>query len=394
MPWKEQTVENSREEFVRRVLAREASKSALCREYGISRPTGDKWLKRYQEGGGLSDRSRRPFHTPNKIPPEDEARIVAARIAEPAVGAMKTRRMLRDEGWEEPPSVSTINAVFRRNGLITKQASAQATPYVRFQKDAPNIMWQADFKGDYALGDRQRCYPLSILDDYSRFCLCGDAKPNMQLPGTIESFKNTFLQYGLPDTLLCDNGVPWGCSQSTSITAFEVWLMELGILTMHIRPKHPQCQGKVERFNGSFKKERLQFYTPKNLADAQRQREEYREFYNEKRPHHALDLDTPASRYTPSSRSMPEKIEAWEYESGCDIRKVKQSGYITYAGHGFYLSEGLKGKEIALLPSETDGILDILFRQFRVARLSLHENTIISRRIYLLHDDPRVIHKV
>jgi len=389
MPWKVETVNETRREFGRRIEAKEKSMAALCREYGISRPTGYKWLKRYQTGEAMNDRSRKPFHTANRISAEAEEKIVAARKAEPAVGALKTRRMLMNDHWVDPPSVSTINAVFRRNGLITKEASQKTMPYRRFEKETPNEMWQADFKGDFLMRDGVRCYPLSIIDDCSRFCLCGDARSNMQLLSTKESFEQVFQTYGLPKILLCDNGSPWGNSQTTSFTHFEVWLMELSVLPIHIRPKHPQTQGKVEKFNGSYKQERLKFYLPKNMADAQRCREEYQLFYNYRRPHHALGLDVPANRYLLSSRLYPQRIEEWYYESDCELRMVKSSGYINYCGQGFYLSEGLGDKQVALRPSGKEGIWDIVFRQFRVGRLDLENHTITSRRIYLLQDDPR-----
>lgn len=389
MPWKVETVDETREEFVRKILGKEKSMAALCRVYGISRPTGYKWLKRYQAGEKMVDQSRKPFRTANRISTEAEDKIVAARKAEPAIGAMKTWKMLINDNWADPPSVSTINAVFRRNGLITKEASQKATPCQRFEKETPNEMWQADFKGDFLMRDGIRCYPLSIIDDCSRFCLCGDVRPNMQLPGTKESFECVFQTYGLPRILLCDNGSPWGNSQTTSITHFEVWLMELSVLPIHIRPKHPQTQGKVEKFNGSYKQERLKFYLPQNMVDAQYCREEYQVFYNIRRPHHALGLDVPANRYLPSSRLYPDRIERWQYEADCETRMVKSSGYISYGGQGFYLSEGLGDKQVALRPSEREGVMDIVFRQFRVGCLDLENHTIKSRRIYLLHDDPR-----
>ena len=390
MPWEEKTVEQNREEFVRRALAREATKSALCREYGISRVTGDKWIQRFQEGQSLADRSRAPNTHPNRIPIETEQRIIDARRKEPAIGARKIRRMLMDEGWTDPPSISTFNEVFKRNGLITKAASDAARHHIRFVKDAPNDMWQADFKGDFLLHNGVRCYPLSILDDHSRACLCADAKENTQLNNTKSSFINTFRNFGLPKSILCDNGTPWGSSQSTSITAFEVWLMEQGVLTMHIRPRHPQTQGKVERFNGSYKRERLAFYTPLDLTDAQKCRMEYMDFYNNIRPHEALGMKKPSQLYMPSNRQYQENIPEWEYESGGELRKVKSSGYLTYKGQGYYLSEGLGGKEVMLYPDiQRDGVMNIVFRQFVVAKLSLEDRTIRSRRIYLLHDDPR-----
>lgn len=390
MPWEDKTVDQQRLEFVKRALAKEKTKTALCREYGISRPTGDKWIKRFEAGEDLTDQSRRPFHTPNRIAPEMEAIIVEKRKKYPAIGAKKLRKMMENEGIAQLPCTSTFNEVFQRNGLITKEASQKATHHIRYQKDAPNDMWQADFKGDYAMHDGNRCYPLSIVDDCSRFCLNADANEDMRLPGTRESFRRTFQTYGLPKILLCDNGVPWGSSQTTSITAFEAWMMELGILVIHIRARHPQTQGKVERFNGSFKQEYLKFHIPANLEDAQQQREQYRQFYNFERPHHALDLKVPASCYHSSERAYPEKIAEWEYETGSDVRKVKSSGYLTYGGQAYYLSEGLGGKTVALRPSQKDGIMNVIFREFRVAQIDTRENSIISRRIYLRYDDPRL----
>ena len=389
MSWRSKTVEEERMEFVQRVLRKEKSKSALCREYGISRVTGDKWIKRFENGESLTDRSRRPFHTANRISIEAEQRIITARKEEPAIGAAKARKILMNSGWEDAPSISTFNAVFKRNGLITKEASQAAQHIIRFEKECPNEMWQMDFKGDFLLQDNKRCFPLSIIDDCSRKCLCADAKEGTKLDGVRKSLIKTFNNYGLPDTILCDNGNPWGSSQSSSITKFEVWMMELGILTIHIRMKHPQTQGKVERFNGSYKRERLKFYTPKDMFDAQQCREEYRHFYNEIRPHCALNYEVPSKIYRPSKKVYCADIPIWEYPEGTICRQVKSSGYLTFNSHGFFLSEGLGNKTVALVPTEQDGIYNIVFRQFRVAKLNLHTNTIISRRVYLLNDDPR-----
>lgn len=389
MPWKERTVEMNREEFVRRVLAREKSKSALCREYGISRPTGDKWLKRNELGEGCKDRSKTPFHTPNKISVETEELIIAARRKEPAVGATKIRKMLSNGGKTDLPCISTVNAVLKRNNLITPEASRAATPYTRFEKATPNMMWQADFKGHYAMGNGKRCHPLSIVDDHSRFCLCADAKTDEKREGAEESFRRIFKEYGIPQVLLCDNGNPWGTSQSTGYTLFELWLMDLGILTIHIRPRHPQTQGKIEKFNRSFKDERLKFYVPLDIQDADRQRAEYRSFYNNERPHFALDLDVPAKHYKPSKRVFPKEIKDWEYGPEHELRKIKSSGFLTYGGQGYFLSEAFGGKAIAIKPSSKEGFLNLYYRQFRIARIDLKERTVVSRRSYLIEGDPR-----
>ncbi len=394
MPWEERTVEMNRAEFVKRALAGEKNKSALCREYGISRPTGDKWIKRHKAGEGMRDRSKAPFHTPNKLSAETETIIVEARQKEPAIGAKKIHRMLSNQGYTKLPCVSTVNAVLKRNHLITREASQAAARCKRFEKEAPNILWQTDFKGNFAMQNGERCHPLSIIDDHSRFCLCADAKANEQHKGVEESFRKVFKEYGLPQMLLCDNGNPWGTNYSGGYTPFEVWLMELGILTIHIRPHHPQTQGKAEKFNRSYKDERLQYHVPYDLIDADRQRTEYREFYNQKRPHHALGLDAPAEHYQASTRVFPERITDWEYGTECELREVKKKGYIHYGGERYFLSCSFGGKCIAVKPSSIDGFVNLLYRQFRIGRIDLREKKMVSRTCYLAEGDPRLTEKL
>lgn len=390
MPWKGKTVEELREEFYERAKRNEMKFSKLCEEYGISRTTGYAWVERIENGEGLSDRSRKPLNSPNKIPQEMEDKIVDFRKKYPAIGAVKIHKMMENEGEQNLPSVSTFNNIFHRNNLITKEASRAAAHYQRFEMEAPNDMWQGDFKGDFLLGNKTRCFPLSVIDDCSRFCLSGEAQTSVKYTETMPSFENIFREYGMPKTFLCDNGNPWGNSQTRCITKFEVAFMDLDILTIHTRIKHPQCQGKVEHFNGSYKREWLKFYLPENIADAKKSREEYRYFYNNVRPHSALDLKVPAEIYVPSCRKYPDKIETWEYESDTVLRKVKSSGYVDYKGLGYFLSEGLEGRVVGFMPTSTDGILKVVYRGFRVALLDLHHGTVIQRRIYRLHDDQRL----
>jgi Integrase core domain. len=390
MPWETKTVEKSREEFVTRALALEASKTKLCREYGISRPTGDKWIARYQRGESLRDQSRAPFHTPIKTKPEMEAKILSLRQRHPAMGATKIKRMLENNGEHEVPNRSTVNEILKRNGCITKEASKTATPYQRFVKSAPNDMWQTDFKGDFKMSNGKRCHPLTVLDDHSRYNLCLDAKDNERLAGVVESFTNIFYEYGMPKILLCDNGNPWGTSQTSGITRFDVWMMDLGILTIHITPHHPQTQGKDERFNGTLKKELLKYVEIKDYSDAQNHFNMFSNFYNNERPHFALELDVPAKHYKPSEIKFPDKIEHWEYPAGYESRTIKTTGYFTYGGEGYFVSEGLADKTLGIRPSSLPGCINLYYRQFRVARINLDERAVVSRRIYLTDGDPRL----
>lgn len=390
MTWNGRTVEELREEFVKRVLANEKSKSALCQEYGISRPTGDKWIQRYLNHESLSDKSRAPFTTPTRISVEMEQLIVDTRKKYPALGAAKIHRILENQGYINLPCVKTVNNVLKRNHLISKEASQNATPHQRFEKAAPNDMWQADYKGHFALKDNTRCHPLNIIDDCSRFNLCCEAQYTESFAEIQPVMMRVFSEYGLPISLLCDNGNPWGTSQSTGYTKFEVWLMELGVLTIHCRMRHPQTQGKEESFNRSLTRECLAYNAFENMNDAQRGFDEYREFYNNHRPHHALELDVPAKKYEKSERTMPEKIEEWEYGQGYKLCKVRDHGFFNYNGQGYFLSEGFAGKTIAVRKSSLPGQISLFFRQFRIGRIDVEKRVYTLKRAYLIDDDPRL----
>lgn len=390
MPWKEQRLGTMREEFVKRVLAHEKSKSELCREYGISRPTGDKWISRYLSGEQLEDRSRAPKIRPNKTESELEAEIVAYRKQYPAIGAAKIRRMMENNKHTDLPSTRTFNEIFKRNGLIAKRASQAATPYERFEKSFPNEMWQADFKGHFAMENGVRCHPLNIIDDYSRMNLCCEPLLSETFAEVKPCMERVFGEYGLPFSFLCDNGNPWGAQQSTGYTSFEVWLMELGVLTLHGRILHPQTQGKEERFNRSLKKECLEQRTIRNLSDAAAAFAEYREFYNNVRPHMALGLDVPASRYKPSQREYSPDIREWEYPDGLKTRSVKSTGYISIHGRGRFLSEAFGGKRIAIRESSKGAhLINLYFRQFCIGQIDVEKNVYTFKRAYLIDGDPR-----
>jgi len=381
MPWEARTVKMSREAFVKEVNARDKSKSQLCREYGISRVTGDKWLKRYESGEGLDDRSKAPFHVANKTPPEKETKVLEVRQAHPAWGPRKIRQFMINKG-EEPPSKSAIGNILNRNGCISEAASKAATPYKRFEKAAPNEMWQTDFKGHFAMKDGNRCHPLTVLDDYSRFSLCVDAKENEQRYSVVQSFERLFNENGLPDSLLCDNGNPWGNSQTTGYTKFEVWLMEYDVLPIHGRIMHPQTQGKEERFHRTMDVELLKLIEIENMVHAQDCFNAFRNCYNNERPHEALNMGVPVEFYHESKRKKPEKISKWEYPNEYVLRKVKSTGYFNIGSQGYFLSEAFEGKTVAIRESSLENCINIYFRGFRIARINVKERAFISRKIY------------
>lgn len=327
----------------------------------------------------MSNQSKEPHSKPNKTAETVEKEIVELRKRHPAIGAKKAKRMLENKG-KTAPAYSTINEIFRRNGLISKEASQAAAPVQRFEREAPNEMWQ----GDFAMKNGGRCHPLTIIDDHSRYSLCIDAKGDEKYAGVQASMIRIFEEHGLPERFLCDNGNPWGTSQSVGYTQFEVWLMEQGILTVHGRIRHPQTQGKDERFNGTLKRELLKYREILDLGHAQEEFDEYRQFYNHERPHHALDLDVPSQRYTRSGRKYCAKIEEWAYSDEFAVRTVKSTGYLTFGGQGFFISEALGEKDVGVRESTTQkGVFRVCFRQFCIASVNTTERVVISRKPFV-----------
>src|SRR5262249_41798553 len=214
MPWKEWSLMLVRREFVELAIQPEANVKQLCGRFGISRKTGYKWLKRYREAKelGLRDRSRRPRQSPQRSSVEVEAKVLALRDANSAWGARTIRPRREVLGHQEVPASSTIHAILRRHQRIDPKESSKHRPFQRFEREAPNQLWQMDFKGHFALGNGQRCHPLGMVDDHSRFALCLQACRNQQGETVQQQLTTTFRRYGLPEAMLMDNGSPWGSS--------------------------------------------------------------------------------------------------------------------------------------------------------------------------------------
>ena len=305
MPWQEATAVSLRLEFVTLAAQQSMPFRELCRRFGISPPTGYKWLRRYEAepATGLADRSRRPQHSPGQTPLEVEAAVLAVRREHPAWGGRKLCRWLRDHEQAPVPQASTITAILRRNGLLSAD---QAAPHAwqRFEHPEPNDLWQMDFKGHFALA-QGRCHPFTVLDDHSRYNLGLTACGNEQHATVQRHLTGIFERYGLPWRMTMDNGSPWGSDSVHTYTKLTVWLIHLGIRVSHSKPFHPQTQGKLERFHCSLKAEVVSVRGWRDLAECQAAFTAWRTVYNHERPHEALALATPASRYQPSGRALP-----------------------------------------------------------------------------------------
>lgn len=368
MPWNAHTTMSLRRELVLLADQPGANVAEIARRFGVSRKTAYKWLTRYREGGAdaLADQPRVPHRSPNRTPPEVEAAVLRVRDRHPRWGGRKIRRVLLNEGVEAP-SPATVTAILRRHGRLGEPEPRK--PMTRFEAEAPNDLWQMDFKGDIILGDGTRCFPLTLLDDHSRFSLCVEGHVNQRRGPVKSRLTALFRRYGLPRRILCDNGKPWaGSHRRTDVdgrswpyyTRLAAWMMRLGITVTHCRPYHPQTQGKEERFHRTLKAEVLADADDgagfADLAACQAAFDDWRAVYNEVRPHDALGLEVPASRYRVSPRPFPERLPKPEYDEGVVVRKVMTDGRISLFGRVFRIGRGVAGSHVGLVPEERDGL--------------------------------------
>ena len=376
MPWKEWSLMLLRREFVELAIQSEANVKQLCDRFGISRKTGYKWLKRYREAkeSGLRDRSRRPQHAPERSSVEVEASVLAVRDANPAWGARKIQTRLEALSGGEVPAGSTIHAILRRHGRVNLSESSKHQPWQRFEREAPNQLWQMDFKGHFALGNGARCHPLTVLDDHSRYAVCLQGCRDERGHTVQQRLTDTFRCYGLPQRMLLDNGSPWGSDSEHPYTPLTVWLLRLGIGVCHSRPRHPQTQGKEERFHRTLKAEVLNGPIFADLGAVQQRLDQWRSIYNHLRPHQALAMAVPSSRYQVSRRNFPETLPPLEYGLGEVVRKVQGHGRIWFRNRVFRIGKAFRGYPVALRPTADDGLWEVFFATHSIARIDLRES--------------------
>lgn len=375
MAWKEMSLMSQRKEFVVLALQEDVNIRQLCRRFGISRKTGYKWILRFRQVGetGLHDKSRRPNRSPRQTSTEVESAVLALRDKHVAWGGRKIHNRLLRLGIEKPPSGSTITAILRRHNRIDPAESEKHKACQRFEREEPNRLWQMDFKGHFAL-EKGRCHPLTALDDHSRFNLCLQACENERGDTVENKLTGIFRVYGLPETLLMDNGSPWGSDDDRGLSWLAAWLIRLGIKVSHGRPYHPQTQGKEERFHRTLKAEVLGQRVFRDLAHCQKHFDEWRMIYNLERPHEALGMKTPAERYRPSLRSFPESLPAIEYGPDDIIRKCQGKGEIYFKNKIFKIGKAFSGYPLAIRPTTEDGIMNVFFCHQKVARINLKDS--------------------
>ena len=373
MPWKEVKPMQQKVLFIADYLREVSSMTELCAYYGISRKTGYKWIRRFQQQGmdGLNEHSRSPVTRPMQTPYRIQQAIIELRQQfQIRPGAKKLQVLLAQRYPDEAiPSKSTIYNILSRAGLVhSRRRRRQVVPYP--QPFAPvkqvNGVWSVDYKGQFKLGNGQWCYPLTVMDHQSRY-LCGcDALKGPRLKDTQAAFIRLFRHYGLPERIRSDNGTPFASTACAGLSRLSLWWIRLGILPERIEPGKPQQNGRHERMHRTLKQAVTR--PPSASMKAQQRRfDAFRAEYNEQRPHEALGQQTPSSQYTPSPRPYPEHLPELHYPDYYEVRKVSSNGVVYWHNKLVYVSHLLKGEQVGL--EEIDaGIWQVYFGPVTLGR--------------------------
>lgn len=356
---------DERVKFVAEVRCGVATVKELARMYGISRKTAYKWLGRYASQGpvGLLEQSRAPHGNPNAVPDEVVELLVALRKKRPTWGPRKLLAALeRQRLGLRLPAASTVATILATRGLVAHRRRARRTPVYDgpfTSCRAPNQVWCADFKGHFALGDRHVCHPLTITDAFSRYLLRCEGMARTDGPAVREHFDAAFCEFGLPEAIRTDNGVPFSSIAVGGLSRLNIWWIKLGIRHERIEPGKPTQNGRHERFHRTLQQETAS--PPEaNMAAQQRAFDAFRVVYNEERPHEALGQRTPASRYVPSARAYPVRPREPEYGDGTEVRRVRYSGEVKWKGREVFVTETLAGEPIGITEAD-DGLWEVRY---------------------------------
>lgn len=353
MPWQEIDKSTEKLNFIVDWKMNEFSISELCKRYNISRPTAYSLINQYQLKGveGLKEKSKAPHHTPHKTSEEIESILINLKYRFPKWGPAKIKDFLIAEGYEgDWPAASTIGEIYKRYGLVKprkkrKRIMAYSEPLKHCLSS--NAVWSADFKGQFKLKNKRYCYPLTITDNFSRFIFACDAFESPNAKDTIKTFTKVFSEFGLPDAIRTDNGQPFCNTGTTGLTQLSVWFLKLGITHERITVGAPQENGRHERMHRTLKDAVIipEEYT---LDEQQEKFNSFIHEYNTLRPHCALNGMRPYEVYEKSLRSFPQKLNELIYPNEFNLRKVKSSGEIKFAGQRYFISHLLQGETIGL----------------------------------------------
>jgi putative transposase len=382
MSWNDTCPMNERLIFVAEIQRSERSMTQLCEDFGISRKTGYKWWRRYEAAGvdGLKERLRAPLSHPNAVKAGVVGLLLQARQQHPSWGPEKLLHWLAPRHphvcW---PALSTVGAILARHGLVKpRRRVRRSPPYAepRVEVGAPNAVWSADFKGQFRTGDGRYCYPLTVLDGFSRYLLLCRGLLTTVTEEVRPWFVRAFRLYGLPLAIRTDNGPPFASVALGGLSALSLWWVKLGILPERICPGHPEQNGRHERMHLTLK----QHSTRPVRASLRAQQHAFDRFlaeYNHERPHQALGHRTPEEIYCPSARPYPERLPEVEYPAGVPVRRVRQNGQIKWQGRLVYASEVLAGEPLGLKHVDEDA-WHVYFGPLLIGRLERNAERIHS----------------
>jgi putative transposase len=353
MGWTETRVVDNRMRFVLMAKQREESFAQICREFGVSRRIGYKWLARYEAEGplGLLDRSRAPHEHPQATDPWIAKRCIEVRKAHPTWGPVKVLAWLeRKSGEIAWPAASTIGDLFDRENLTVKRQLRRRSP----PSSAPfsactqaNDVWCIDFKGWFLTGDGMRCEPLTLSDAHSRYLLRCHPVERTDADHVWPILSAAFREFGLPHALRSDNGSPFASRGAGGLSKLSVKVVKAGVVPERIAPGKPQQNGRLERLHLTLLRDTAD--PPAHSLRQQRTRfRSFQQLYNEERPHAALNNDTPIEHYAPSPRRWDGVLREPQYDRDDEVRRVRSTGEIKWQGQLIYISEALVGEPIAL----------------------------------------------
>jgi transposase InsO family protein len=361
-------------QFIADYLRETFSFTELCARFGVSRETGYRLVERYLEQGpaGLEERSRRPRTSPNQTAPHIVEALLELRRRHPRWGAKKLIPLLgkRHRSWDLPAR-TTVFEILNRHGMVPKKRRRRAIGHPgrpTSQILAPNDLWCADFKGEFKTGDGIYCYPLTVTDDHSRFLLGCQGLLSTKVVEAKPVFTRLFREYGLPKRIRTDNGVPFATNTLARLSRLSAWWVRLGVLPELIEPGKPQQNGRHERMHRTLKAETTR--PPAASCRAQQRKfNRFREEFNQERPHEALDMHTPSSRYDSSPREMPTKLPPLEYPDRFEVRYVSANGGIRWKKHTWVNVSTVCIGEYVGLEEIDDGVWDVYFGPLRLGRL-------------------------
>jgi transposase InsO family protein len=380
MAWMETNPTEQRQKFVEAYASEQWSMAELCERYQVTRPTGYKWVKRYQEEGkaGLAERSRAPRTCPHRTTPEMEELILSIR-EEHRWGAKKLRQELeKKHAGKDLPARSTLNAILERHGKLRKQRRRKRWDHpgaAPLTTERANQISPVDFKGQFRTKDGESCYPLTMTDHYSRALLICKALPSIRTEYVKPVFLRHFREAGLPEVIRTDNGAPFASTGIHGLCALNVWWIRLGIVHQRIRPSSPQENGTHERMHRELKRETAQ--PPAwNLRGQQRRFDRFKTYYNEERPHDGINGAYPSERWEPSPRPYPEKILGPEYPGHLEVRRVSTAGTFRLKFKQPFLSHALANDYIGLEEVD-DGVWNIIYYRTLLGRYD-ERNAVIT----------------